>query len=122
MLPAAVERSIVEGGGLPRKQAYDEDSEYLYLNNIYDSSEEVGEALTSFLVRQSIFFAFYSRHTWANTNFARHESSVWQQEHYHQAQKIREHREEDLNATLGFAVGRHNLEMIQIVPEQHALH
>ena len=48
--------------GLPRKQTYTEDSEFLYLNNIYGSGDDHGEDVTSFFVRRSVFFVFYGRH------------------------------------------------------------
>lgn len=75
-----------------------------------------------FLVRRSVFFAFYGRHAWTNTNSATHGSSLRQQEDYNQAQEAPEHREEDTSETSRFVDGRHDLEMIQYVPGQHALH
>ncbi len=106
--------------GLPRKQTYAEDSEFLYL--IYDSGDDHGEGLTSFFIRQSVFFAFYGRHPWPTTNSATCGSSIPQDVDHNQAQEAFDHREEDTDETSTSVGGRHDLAMIQSIPQQHALH
>ena len=61
---------------LSRKRTYTEDSEFLYLNIIYNSVIKRDEGLTSFFVRRSIFFTFYDRHLWNNVNSATFESNL----------------------------------------------
>lgn len=108
--------------GLPRKQAYAEDSEFLYLNNIYDSGDDHDEGLTSFFVRRSVFFAFHGRHPWTNTASAVYESSLPQHMDHNQAQEASDYRGEDMNKTSTSIGGRHDLAMVQYVSGPPALH
>lgn len=108
--------------GLPRKQTYEEDSEFLYLNNLYGLGDDHGEGLTSFFIRRSVFFAFYGRHIWTNTNSATCGTSLPQRADHDQTQEASDRREEDTNEPSMSVDGRQNLQVIQYIPEQHALH
>lgn len=47
--------------GLPSVEEYLEDSESLFINHLHDVDEEQGEGITSFLVRKSIYSAFFGK-------------------------------------------------------------
>jgi len=54
--------------GFPDEQAQEEDSKLLFIGNLHDASEEQGEAITSFFVRRSVYFAFFGKSTNLLTN------------------------------------------------------
>ena len=47
--------------GFPDEQAQEEDSTLLFISSLHDASEEQGEAITSFFVRRSVYFAFFGK-------------------------------------------------------------
>jgi hypothetical protein len=47
--------------GLPNAQAYEEDRKFVFINNLYNESQEQSEGITSFFVLRSKYFAFFSR-------------------------------------------------------------
>lgn len=69
-----------------------------------------------------MFFAFYGRYAWTNTNNATRGSSLQQREEHSQAEEALSQRKEDTNETSRSVDEVHDLEMIRYVPEHHALH
>jgi hypothetical protein len=47
--------------GFPDEQAWEEDSKLLFVSNLHNARREQGEAITSFFVRRSIYFAFFGK-------------------------------------------------------------
>jgi Protein of unknown function (DUF3723) len=45
----------------PDEEAHEEDSKLLFINNLYNTGEGQGEAITSFFVRRSVYFAFFGK-------------------------------------------------------------
>ena len=45
--------------GLPRREEYEADREFLFIDNLHDTSKEQGDSITSFFVRKSVYLAFY---------------------------------------------------------------
>ncbi|KAK3173109.1 hypothetical protein OEA41_006438 [Lepraria neglecta] len=46
---------------LPRTKANEADRVFLFIDNLYDTSQKQGKGITSFFVRKSVFLKFYSR-------------------------------------------------------------
>jgi hypothetical protein len=47
--------------GLLNAQAHEEDRKFVFINNLYNESQEQGEGVTSFFVLRSKYFAFFGR-------------------------------------------------------------
>ena len=45
--------------GLPRSEDYEADREFLFIDNLHDTSKEQGDSITSFFVRKSVYSRFY---------------------------------------------------------------
>ena len=45
--------------GLPRRENYEADREFLFIDNLHDRSKEQGDSITSFFVRKSVYSSFY---------------------------------------------------------------
>ena len=47
--------------GKPRSRAFEEDHAFLFIDYLHDERQEQSEGITSFFVRQSVYFAFFGR-------------------------------------------------------------
>jgi hypothetical protein len=47
--------------GVPRRKAFEEAREFLYINHLHDGQQHQGEGITSFFVRKSVYLNFFGR-------------------------------------------------------------
>jgi len=47
--------------GLPRKENYENDSRFLFLDNLHDDKKEQADGITSFFIRKSVYLQFHGR-------------------------------------------------------------
>ena len=52
---------IGERCGPPLAEAYENDQDFLFIHHLHDEPEVQGEGITSFFVRQSVYFSFFGR-------------------------------------------------------------
>jgi hypothetical protein len=55
--------------GFPDKEAHEEDSPFLFINNLHKVGDEQGKTITLFFVRRSVYFAFFGKSTNLSANF-----------------------------------------------------
>ena len=91
--------------GFPDEQAWEEDSKLLFLSNLHNARREQGEAITSFFVRRSIYFAFFGKSMNLLTNVSsthtRQRNTTAQQSGYSSQDLIRVPQEEYCDARRG---------------------